>query len=234
MRGHQKKSSTLEGRLKIVADNLANDHYGLATNQQSQETPPFMPNRRIQTSFGGTAYTSKITREASRHYHVYNTETYISKKIDLPANKLHLVDWESIISSINQLKINKIATRANLVYIWNFTATRGHMYDEEIPNTCPLCELTTETNAQISMCGCETVIIKKEQTFNTLKKQLHHIGTYPTIMLYIHLILSKEKHTEFRPTDTSGKFGESLLDKIIHDQTQIEWKFFEFGWWSKS
>ena len=73
VKGHQKKPTTLEERLNRVADNLANDHYNLLTSQQSQENPPYMPNQEIQISFRGTAYMSRVTKEASRNYHGYKT-----------------------------------------------------------------------------------------------------------------------------------------------------------------
>ena len=107
VKGHQHKPTTHEGRLNIVADNLATDHYSFSNDQQATEKPLIMPNQMLHVTLGGTTYTNDISREISRHFHGYDSEEYICKKLNIDDETLGLIDWETIKSSNTSLNLQE-------------------------------------------------------------------------------------------------------------------------------
>ena len=120
------------------------------------------------------------------------------------------------------------------MFRWNFTATRGYVYDEEISQACPLCDSGTETNHHVTGCGCGSAIMCREKSTIALQRGLDSIGIHPSIKMTSLHILSDPEISAFTPPTVTGKFGENILHNIIRDQSLIGWHQFEFEWWATS
>ena len=89
------------------------------------------------------------------------------------------VNWESIRRMTKGLPLRQRANKVKFTYRWNYTKTRGYLFNEETHKMCPLCGTEPETNRHIVRCGCVEMVEEQTRLTEIFKEEQKKIGTHP-------------------------------------------------------
>ena len=129
------------------------------------------------------------------------------------------------------MPLQQRANKANFKYQWNYTKTRGFIFNREDHKLCPLYRTEPETNTHVVRCDCEEMVEERIGLTWALKEEKKIIRTHPNMKrLMINYIQELSLITLHRANRVLG--AEEMTD-IVDQQILIGEHNFEAGWWTK-
>ena len=213
------------------ADALAKDNRLREHRHRGGGIAQRLPHQVATVVFGGTSYHGKLPDAAKRHVYGIEAEKYIEEKFHITPNAMRDVDWESIRRMTKGLPLRQRANKAKFTYRWNYTKTRGYLFNKEPHETCPLCGTEPETNKHIVRCGCEEMVEERTRLTEAFKDKQRKIGTHQDMTRCMIQLLQETGDTiRYNERVRTVEGLATLLDR----QRSIGYKNFETGWWSKA
>ena len=191
----------------------------------------FLPHQKIQIFFHEDQYDRDYKIQARRHYHGPWVERYIQEKMSLSHSAMESIDWEGIHKSNEMLSRHGRATRSKFVYRWSYTTARSQVIEKSHTDICPLCKQAREDHQHVLFCKDCRVAEQREEALETLREQLNTLHTHPDL---VTLIIRTVEREQVHLIDTEGHQLHSLLQDILHTQTDIGWRNFRLGLWSQA
>ena len=229
VKGHVRHPTNLAEHLNGRADTLAKDNRLRGRSHRGGGIAQRLPHQVATAVFGGTSYHGQLPEAAKRHVYGIEAESYIEEKFNITANAMTDVDWESIRRMTKGLPLRQRANKAKFTYRWNYTKTRGYLFNEEPHETCPLCGTEPETNKHILRCGCEEMVEERTRLTEKFKEEQIKIGTHQA-MTRIMIQLLQDTEEEMR--HHGHRIDADGLGTLRVRQRNIGYGNFESGWWT--
>ena len=115
------------------------------------------------------------------------------------------------------------ATRSKFVYRWSYTTARSQVIEKSHTDTCPLCKKEREDHQHVLFCKDCRVAEQREEALEALREQLNTLHTHPDL---VTLIVRTVVTEQVQLIGTEGHRLHSLLQDILHTQTDIDWRNF--------